>query len=636
MNNFQHIIELIRKGDVILFVGAGFSIAAGAPSGKELCDTIYQALPDNIQKGEHIQTEYTLQNLSETYELHNGRDALIDLLQKSFTFTPKDISDQKQLVSIPQFKHIITTNYDSLIEDAYENNCNVVTRNSNLSKIDPNKPTIYKIHGDFSCPNNIVITKTDYNRLYEKQQEKLIWDSIRVEISRHNILFIGYSISDQNIQMLLDDVKKHMGNSAKQLFVLTPNIDETARLRLHKLGATHIQGKAKDLFKELIPAIKDHIVEDFEKRATTSEDCAQFLKEYDLCPQVELGGVHTPNKLLSVRSISGKAVLHTINFSLKGNGTENPLEQIHPYYDKNFGYLPTRRITDFNNFEYRANSILMNRGDNISAIYLVTIPKKGEISISIPQKRILQKACCRYYENCDNQLQIDADIDIGDFQILIPIAPNDTVGFRLKNREKYQNNATAIAWANVFYAIFSGCEFTLSIISEDNISKQFTYSFKKSKIRNEQKQAKQILQYYKYIHEIELLQGVNFKEYENFSEKNFIIAEKIYYYLKKEPMVIRHPSHGFEYEIKTTDSTIQPHGEYALIDSFQDTICVLNGKTFTIPYIKSIYKQSLLKSKRTDENGNYILRFVDHAKEHTIHLTDMPIEIKTKEGVVNL
>ena len=104
-----------------------------------------------------------------------------------------------------------------------------------------------------------------------------------------------------------------------------------------------------------------------------------------------------------------------------------------------------------------------------------------------------------------------------------------------------------------------------------------------------------ILQYYKYIHEIELIQGVSFKEYENFSEKNFIIAEKIYYYLKKKPIVIRHPSHGFEYEIKTTDSTIQPYGEYALIDSFQDTICVLNGKTFTIPYIKSIYKQSLLK-----------------------------------------
>ena len=196
------------------------------------------------------------------------------------------------------------------------------------------------------------MTMAKKSKKKEKQQEKLIWDSIRVEISRHNILFIGYSISDQNIQMLLDDVKRHMGDSVKQLFVLTPNIDETARLRLHKLGAIHIQGTAKDLFKELIPAIKDHIVEDFEKRATTSEDCALFLKEYDLCPQVELGGVHTPNKLLSVRSISGKAVRHTINFSLKGNGIENPLEQIQPYYDENFGYLPTRRITDFNNFEY--------------------------------------------------------------------------------------------------------------------------------------------------------------------------------------------------------------------------------------------------------------------------------------------
>ena len=133
-------------------------------------------------------------------------------------------------------------------------------------------------------------------------------------------------------------------------------------------------------------------------------------------------------------------------------------------------------------------------------------------------------------ENLEKKIKKEFDLDcfikidnknmsIDNFQILIPIAPNDTFGFRLKNREKYQNNATAIAWANVFYAIFSGCEFTLSIISEDNTSKQFTYSFKKSKIRNEQKQAKQILQYYKYIHEIELLQGVNFKEYENLATK---------------------------------------------------------------------------------------------------------------------
>lgn len=144
------------------------------------------------------------------------------------------------------------------------------------------------------------------------------------------------------------------------------------------------------------------------------------------------------------------------------------------------------------------------------------------------------------------------------------------------------------------------------------------------------------MQYYKYIHEIELLQGVNFKEYENFSEKNFIIAEKIYYYLKKEPIVIRHPSSGFEYEIKTTDSTIQPHVEYAFINSCQDTICMLNGKTFTIPYIRSIYKKSLLKTKKKDNNGNYILLFVDNAKEHIIYLTDQPTKISTKEGDVDL
>ena len=637
MGNFQQIIELIRKEDVVLFIGSGFSIKAGAPSGNELCDTIYNALPDDIKDEAGIKKEYTLQELSETYELHNGRGALIELLQECFSFPKKDISDQKQLVGIPHFKHIVTTNYDSLIEDAYANNCNLVSTTSDLSRIDLHKPTIYKIHGDFSCPENIVITKKDYNRLYANKQENLIWESVRVEFSRHNILFIGYSISDQNIQILLDSIRNQMGNSAKQLFVLTPNIEKTALLRLHEFGVTYIQGTAKDLFQELIPALENHIVEDFKKHTTTSEDCALFLKEYDLCPQVELGGMHTPNKLLSVQSITGKAVQHTINFTLKSNSQENPLDQIQPYCDERFGDLPVKKITEFNGFEHRANNILMSRDEDISAIYLVTIPKKGEISISIPQKRILQKACCKYYKNCDNQLQIDANIDIGIFQIFIPIAPDNTFGFRLKNTEKYKNNTTAIAWANVFKAIFSGCEFTISITSEDNATKQFIYSFKKNKVRNEQKHAKQILQYYKYIQEIELIQGICFREYENFTEKNFCIAERVFHYLKKQPILIPHPSKGFEYEIKTTDTTIEKQTEYAFIESFQDTIFILNGKTYTIPYIQFIYKQSKLKYKKQDEKGNnYILRFVDTAKEHIMHLTDTPIHIKTKEGGVDL
>ena len=638
MSEYKQIIELVRKSDFVLFIGAGFSLKAGAPSGRNLCDTIYDALPSNIQEEKSLKTEYTLQKLSETYEIHNGREALMTLLKNAFEFEKKDTSDQDLLACIPQFKHIITTNYDSLLEDAYSDKCNLVVTNSDLSKIDSRKPTIYKIHGDFSNPKNIIITKNDYNRLYTQQQENLIWDSIRVEFSRHNVLFIGYSISDPNIQILIEYVKKQMGDSAKRLFVLTPEVEETSLLQLKAIGVEYIAGKAEDLFNELIPALKNHIVEDYEHNTTSSEDFAQFLKIYDLIPNIELG-INSPNKLLALKSASGNHIQHIVNFSMRSDGRTNPLDQIKPYYDERFGDLPVKKITDFYGFEYRANDILVQRGDNNSAIYLLPIPKKGEICISIPQSGIVQKAPCRYYNNGFDQLQIDANIDIGEFQIKVPISPSNTCGFNLKHNEKYTNNMTAIGWAEVFYAIFKGYEFSLTITSEENgESRLFTYAFKKSELKREKREAKQILQYYKYIQGIEPLLQKCFREYCNFSQENYEAAEMIYHYLKKTPVIVQHPIKGYEYVINTQDNLIQSYEKEKLffIESFQNVTYKLNDIEITIPYIQMIFKQSILKRKKKDSNGQNILTFIDKAKNHTIQLSDKPMQIKTDEGIIDV
>lgn len=638
MSEYKQIIELIRKGDVVLFVGAGFSIKAGAPSGSDLCNLLYNALPENIQNEKSLKTEYTLQKLSETYLTHFGRVALADLLKSAFDFEPKDTSDQQLLAQIPHFKHIITTNYDSLLEDAYGESCNLVVTNSDLSQVDSRKPTIYKVHGDFSHPDDIVIAQRDYKRMYSQKQENLIWDTIRAEFSRHNVLFIGYSISDQNIQMLIEYVKEQMGESAKQLFVLTPDAEETALLQLKELGVEYIQGKAEDLFNELIPELKSHIVEDFEQHTTSSEDCATFLHEYDLCPKMEFGGPNSPNKLLTVRSVSGNNIQHTVNFSLRGNGCGNPLDQIQPYYDERFDNLPVKKITDFYGFEYRANDILIRRGEDISAIYLLPVPKKGEICISIPQRKIVQKARCRYYDNGSNQLQIDANIDIGVFQIMIPILPNKSCGFNLKHNNEYKSNAIAIAWANVFCAIFNGYEFSVTITAENGESRLFSYAFKKNELKQERKEAKQILQYYKYIQEIEILRERSFNVYHNFSNENYNAAEMIYYYLKKTPMRVPHPKKGFVYEVKTTDKNIKPddNKELLFIESYQNITYRINDVNVTVPHIQLIFKQSIYKRRKKDADGNLVLTFVDKAKEHTVQLSDKPMQIKTDEGIIDV
>ena len=153
-------------------------------------------------------------------------------------------------------------------------------------------------------------------------------------------------------------------------------------------------------------------------------------------------------------------------------------------------------------------------------------------------------------------------------------------------------------------------------------------------MKKERKEARRTLQYYKYIQDVELIRGSRFNEYEKFTEDNLFVAEIFYHYLKKEPLVVRHLSKGFAYEIQVSDISIQPDmkRETQIMESVENVCGSLNGVEFNIPYMQRIYKQSILKSITRNNSGFYILKFLDTAKEHTIMLTDTPIYHETGEN----
>lgn len=634
-HKFDNIIELVRQNDLVLFVGAGFSYKAGAPSNDDLINAFYYALPNEVQREKGVLSEKTLQNVSSAYETHYGRTALIEFLQQLFQFVPQNTEDQYNLTKIPQIKHVFTTNYDLLIEDAYgRDNCNIVACDADLAVVDRRKTTIYKIHGDFAHADNVVITKEDYRNYYESQSNNLLWDAVRYKFARHNILFIGYSLADSNIQTIVEFVKRQMGAFSKTMFLIAPNMDRTSAKLLQQRGVEFVQGKAEDFLNELIPEIKDHILEDCLQRTTSTEDCNQFMRVYDLIPSFELGDSSSSNRLLALRSVSGNSIQHTIHFSLKGDGLSKPLDQIPAYNDERFGNLPIKRIADFQGFEYRANDIRISHSQSAGSISLVPMQKNGEISFDIPKKNIFAKNTCRYFNNWNQYLQVEVDIDIGIFEIQIPISPNTEYGFRFRQNDKYISNSTAIVWERIFYALFCGDQFTMTLISEEKLTRTFTYSFKKNKLKEERKDAKRALQYYKYIQDIESIRGCNFKEYEKFTDDNLFVAEILYHYLNKEPIIVRHPSKGFEYAVQVSEIVSQSDLKHKtqIMESVDNVCGSLNGVEFKIPYMQRIYKQSILKSIKKDDRGLYVLRFVDKAKEHTILLTDVPLYNETERG----
>ena len=97
--------------------------------------------------------------------------------------------------------HIITTNYDSLLEDSANLNAQlytVVSQDSDLlSK--SNERYIIKMHGDLKVPNSIVLKESDY--LDYEQKHTLISTFIRSLLVNHTFVFLGYSLNDYNFNI---------------------------------------------------------------------------------------------------------------------------------------------------------------------------------------------------------------------------------------------------------------------------------------------------------------------------------------------------------------------------------------------------------------------------------------------------
>ncbi|ERM10527.1 hypothetical protein L584_12075 [Pantoea agglomerans Tx10] len=95
---------------------------------------------------------------------------------------------------------IITTNYDSLIEQLFE--FEPLIGNSIL--LSNPYGSVYKIHGCVTSPVDLTITENDYD-LFDNKYELIRAQLLSLFI--HNpVIFIGYSISDRNIQDILKTI----------------------------------------------------------------------------------------------------------------------------------------------------------------------------------------------------------------------------------------------------------------------------------------------------------------------------------------------------------------------------------------------------------------------------------------------
>lgn len=158
----------------------------------------------------------------------------------------------KMLASMP-FRIIITTNFDRLFDQTLRNtpvkpgsstfkNPKVGSYNADPKfgppSIKPFVPTpetpyLYKLHGDFDHPGSMVVTDKDYIEFLVKlsRRDHAIPKEIGEIIPSSSILFLGYSLRDQNLRVLLKSI--YLGEDGHGMYVGVGPRAHYAVLRTH-------------------------------------------------------------------------------------------------------------------------------------------------------------------------------------------------------------------------------------------------------------------------------------------------------------------------------------------------------------------------------------------------------------------
>ncbi len=103
-----------------------------------------------------------------------------------------------------KFAGVITTNYDFVLEQLFQDFSVVIGQDNLLVSNTLNIFEIFKIHGCAGSPNSIVLTENDY-AVFEHKLKYLSAKLFTIFVE-HPIIFIGYGMGDVNIRRLFKEI----------------------------------------------------------------------------------------------------------------------------------------------------------------------------------------------------------------------------------------------------------------------------------------------------------------------------------------------------------------------------------------------------------------------------------------------
>lgn len=259
-NDEKYIKRLIQRNEVILFLGAGFSLDAknklneNFPKGWELGKKIWEFLG---YKG-----DYDDSPLSEMYQvfLDSGKRSKkdkIDFLEKNLLTS--SIPDIYNEVANPYWYKIYTLNVDDLLDKVYRNKNKQIDvlkyPKDEFKERDQSlfKTQIVHLNGKLPCnPDELIFSYKQYTKAALKEQR--LYAHFVFEYATKPVIFIGTDLNEPLFEKYIEarEGKQGYSESRPKSFLITPSLSQIKKENLKNLyNIVHVEGKSGDFLEWL-------------------------------------------------------------------------------------------------------------------------------------------------------------------------------------------------------------------------------------------------------------------------------------------------------------------------------------------------------------------------------------------------
>ena len=230
------LLDKLQNGDCILFLGAGAAMGSLGPNGEKPLsgEKLRDLLCDKFLGGKY--KDKSLPRVAEFAKYESSIPDVQNCIRAAFH--PLQPASFHKAIPLFRWFAIVTTNYDLIVERAYES---VVKRQQQLRPIirdgdnfsgvlkDQNSLPYLKLHGCINTINDEALPLILGSEEYAKHQRnrKRMFSHFADWARERPVIFAGYDISDPNIQQILFDLTD-MGMQRPTYAVIDPALDEIA------------------------------------------------------------------------------------------------------------------------------------------------------------------------------------------------------------------------------------------------------------------------------------------------------------------------------------------------------------------------------------------------------------------------